>query len=487
MNRSIIYRVLLALLFLIFTASGVSSELLPLGSPEQDFLYERFQRLDVLSLDRYDFQLGPYTLDRDDLHLGPLSPLKDIPLRSLRISAFASESFRGVKESSASSLESFRGAVTARPSDRLFIYGNFVLDEARAQDDAYTGKKWRGFAGGVENAFVQYQTQRFRLTVGRFASFWGLPNSLVLSSKVSLDGFAYRIKWGRLTLSYRLARLDGLNPDQDNVAQFENRYFAGHRLDIHLHRRLRVGLFETIVFGGAGRQVDFYYLNPLLFFHGSQLNEGANDNSMIGLDFAFKPKLGYKLYGQLLIDDFQIDSREQQDQEPDEIGLIVGVHLVDLTPSFDLQLEYSKVTNRTFNQKHERNRYLHNGQLLGGALGNDYDHWSMVFTRWIGREMAVSASAAIHRQGEGGVSDVWSSPWMEIEGAYSEPFPTGVVETSRVFSLGLKGFIGNNFFVDLKAGLDSRSNYQHIDGESRNLPFVSVNLSSFIFTTIDVD
>lgn len=487
MKNSIIYRIFLALLFLIFTVGSIGAELLPLGSPEQEFLYERFQRLDALSLDRYDFQLGPYTLDRDDLHLGPLSPLKDIPQRSLRISAFALESFRSVKESPAASLESFRGAVTARPTDRLFVYGNFILDEARANDESYTGKKWRGFAGGVENAFVQYRTPRFSLTVGRFASFWGLPNSLVLSSNVSLDGFAYRIKWGRLTLSYRLARLDGMNPDQDSTALFENRYFAGHRLDIHLHRKLRVGLFETMVFGGAGRQVDFFYLNPLIFFHGSQLNEGANDNSMIGLDFTFKPKPGYKLYGQLIIDDFQIDSREQQDQEPNEFGLIFGAHLVDMVPSFDLKLEYSKVTNRTFNQMHERNRYLFHGQLLGGALGNDYDHWSLDLTRWFGQFIAASASFDIHRQGEGRVADEWSSPWMEIEGAYSEPFPTGVVESSRVFSVELKGFVGNNFFVDVKAGLDSRSNFQHVDGENRDLPFVSVTLSSFFFATVGVD
>ncbi|MDH3889816.1 MAG: capsule assembly Wzi family protein [candidate division Zixibacteria bacterium] len=487
MNRSMIYRILLALLFLVFATGSVGAELLPLGGPEQGFLYERFQRLDALNLDRYDFQLGPYTLDRDDLMLGPLSPLKDIPQRSLRLSAFALENFRSIKESSAISLESFRGAVAARPTDRLFVYGNFVLDEARAQDETYTGKKWRGFAGGVENAFAQFNTQRFKLTVGRFASFWGLPNSLVLSSNVSLDGLAYRVKWGRLTLSYRLARLDGMNPDQDSTAQFENRYFAGHRLDIHLHKRLRVGLFETIVFGGAGRQLDFYYLNPLIFFHGSQLNEGANDNSMIGLDFTFKPKVGYKLYGQLLIDDFQIDSREQQDQEPDEIGLILGTHLVDLMPSLDLQLEYSKVTNRTFNQMHERNRYLYHGQLLGGALGNDYDHWSINLTRWFGEQIALSATIDIHRQGEGRVSDEWSSPWMEIEGTYTESFPTGVVESSRLFAVGGRGFVGNNFFVHITAGLDWRKNFEHIEGENQNRPFISIQLSSFIFTTVGVD
>ncbi len=487
MNKSVIRRIILILLFLVFASASAAAELLPLGSPEYDFLYKRFQRLDALTLDRYDFQLGPYSLDREDLNLGPISTLKGIPRRRLLISASLGESFRSVKESSARSLESFRGAVAAQPVKKVFVYGNFVLDEARAQDETYTGKKWRGFAGGVENAFAQLRLEHFRMTVGRFASFWGLPNSLVLASNVNLDGFAYRVNWGRLTLSYRLARLDGLNPDEDSVAQYENRFFAGHRLDIDLHRRLRVGFFETIVFGGPGRQVEFNYMNPLIFFHGSQLNEGTNDNSMIGFDFTFKPKTGYKLYGQLLIDDFQIDNREQQDQEPNEIGLIFGAHLVDLSPSFDLRIEYSKVTNRTFNQVHSRNRYLYHGQLLGGAMGNDYDHWSFELTRWLGSFLAASLMFDIHRQGEGRVADRWSSPWMEVDGAYSEPFPTGVVETSRTVAVRLNGFIGNNFYIDVQSGLDRRDNYLNNPDVEKTLPFVHVRFSSFLFASIDID
>ena len=487
MDRSIIRRILLLLLFLVFATGAGATTLLPLGSAEYGFLYENLQRLDARSFDRYDFQLGPYQFDRDDFYVGPFESLRDIPTGSLRIFGFAGEDFRTAKESSASSFESLRGGLAAQPNDRLFVYGNFILDEARAKDDTYTGKKWRGLAGDVENAFIHYRTQRWQFMVGRFASFWGMPNSMVLSPRVSLDGFAYSFRWGKLTLSYRLARLDGLNPDKDGTDQFENRYFAGHRLDLQLSRRLRVGFFETVVFGGPGRQVDLYYLNPLIFFHASQLNEGTNDNSFIGFDFAFKPRLGLKLYGQIVIDDFQIDSRDQSDQEPNEIAYILGGHWVDLTPSVDLKIEYSRVTNRTFNQMYPRNRYLYRGELLGGALGNDYDQWQVGVNRWFGNELKASLLFERCRQGQGAVTDEWTMPWLEVDGDYHEAFPTGVVESCNRLAVGFTGFIKNNFFVDIETGIDWLSNYRHIDGERTSLPYARIRLSTFMFSTIGIE
>jgi len=487
MNRSILRRFLLVLIFLAFASAGGAVGLLPPGSSEADFVYDGLQRLDARSLDRYDFQLAPYLLDRDDAYLGPFESLRLISDRSLKLFGFAGEDFRSARQSSASGFESLRGGFAAQPNEWCFVFADFVFDEARAKDPNFSGKKWRGLAGEVENAFLHYQTGRWRFTVGRFASFWGMPESMVLAPKVSLDGLAYSFRWGRLTLSYRLARLDGLSPGRDSVEQFENRYFAGHRLDIHLHRRLRVGLFETVVFGGPGRQIELYYLNPLLFFHGSQLNEGNDDNSLVGLDFSYKPKLGLRLFGQLAIDDYQIDNRDQSDQEPNEIALLVGAHWVEPVRSTDLKVTYSRVTNRTFNQIHSRNRYLYRGELLGSAPGNDYDRWEAEIDRWFGPAMRASISFVHHRQGEGRVTDEWSSPWLDVDGDYHEPFPTGVVETIDRVALGFTAFLLNHFFLNLESGIDRVDNYRHIDNDRRTLPYVQFRLSTFGFSRISID
>ena len=464
--------------FLVATASS-QADVLPPSQPEYELIYDRWERVDALTLDQYDYQLGPYRLDHSVFAVEPFQWLTTLSPDRLTLFGFVAEDLRAAKEGRGSAFESFRGGIAGRPVNKLLVYGSFILDEKLADDENYGGKKWRGLAGDVQEAFSYYRAGGFELTVGRFASFWGVRRSLILSPRNLFDGFAYTFRWGRLALSYRLARLDGHNPETEGVEQFENRYVAAHRLDAHLGDRLTVGVFETVLFGGPGRQIDLFYLNPLIFFHGSQLNEGTNDNTTIGFDFSFKPTSGLKLYGQLLIDDLQIDNDVQGDQEPAEIALLAGGYAADLTAGLDARVEYTRVSNWTFNQILPRNRYIFNGKLIGSALGNDYDVLSLLVSRWFGRKTAATTEFTFYRQGEGRVDAEWAAPWSLIEGDYSEPFPTGIVQKTYTISLGGKGFLREFASFDFSLGVDWISNFAHRSGDSRTLPFAEMRLSVF--------
>jgi len=487
MIRSFIKTFVLVVGFAIPGSICIAGAILPVGQAEYDFIYDRQLHEEARSLDYIDYQLGPYRIDTGDIWLGPFRSLCDVTGDSVNVFAFAAEDFRSIRKLRATSFGKLQAGVSGRPADRLFVYAGFILDEELAKDEHYTGKKWRGFAGDVEQAFVHYHTNHLEATFGRFASFWGPRNSLVLAPAQKLDGFGYSFRWGRLTASYRLARLDGLDPDEDDVEQFENRYFAAHRFDFHLARNLTVGLFETVVFGGPGRQIDLFYLNPLIFFHGTQLNEGLNDNTTVGFDFTYKPKAGCKLYGQLLIDDIQLDNKSQGDQEPDQLGIIAGCYIADFGPGFDVNVEYSRVNNWTFNQMHERNRYLYHHKPIGGALGNDYDIIDLKVLKWFGDGLKGSVNLGYYRQGEGTIEDLFDSPWAQIEGDYTEPFPTGVVERTFSVALGFSGFLTGFAFVDVEAGFNRVENWHHLEGADETLPFFGAYLSTFCFKTIGIN
>jgi len=461
--------------------------ILPTGKMEYEFIYDRLERVDALTLDYYDYQLGPYQLRNRNFSFGPFESFGDIPGGRLGLFGFAGEDFRAARENRGRGFESIRGGIVGQPHDKFFVYGSFLLDEEKARDENYTGKKWRGLAGYVQDAFVYYHSRRFELIVGRFASFWGPRNSLVLCGNQRMDGFGYTFHWGKLALSYRLARLDGLHPDADGVLQFENRYFAGHRVDFHLNKHLRFGLFETVVFGGPGRQIDLFYLNPLIFFHGSQLNEGTNDNTTVGFDFSIKPAVGYKFYGQLLVDDIQVDDQSQDDQEPAEVAFLLGGYVVNLAGWFDLKAEYSRVTNWTFNQIYPRNRYIFDSRPIGRVLGNDYDLASLSLIRWMGDNTAAVFRFDHYRQGEGRIDAEWTEPWKQVEGDYSEPFPTGTVQKTTRMTLGIKSFIANMAFVDVEAGIDLVKNQNHVDADDRTLPFINLKISSFFLTSVKLE
>jgi len=44
---------------------------LPVGQVEYEFIYDRLERVDALTLDRYDYQLGPYQFDHEGFSFEP--------------------------------------------------------------------------------------------------------------------------------------------------------------------------------------------------------------------------------------------------------------------------------------------------------------------------------------------------------------------------------------------------------------------------------
>ena len=473
-------------LCLIAGSSFAQPGVLPVGQAEYDFIYDRLERIDALTSDKFDWQVGPYRLDYINQHLGPFSRLALTRETTIDVFGFVREDFRAIKDTHSTAFESLRGGFAAQPAKNTFVYAAFQLDQALAKDPEYNGKVWRGLAGDVEQAFGFYGTRRFSLIAGRFASYWGPRSSLLLGPHQKLDGFGYTFRLGRFSVSYRLARLDGLSPDIDSTGSFENRFFAAHRFDFHLSDDFRLGAFEAVLFGGAGRTIDLFYLNPLIFFHGSQLNEGTNDNTAVGFDADWTPARGYKLYGQLLIDDLQIDNELPTDKEPPEYGLLLGVYAADVMPRLDVKLEYSRVLNWTFNQMLARNRYLNNGRPIGSVRGNDYDLIDAHVFYWLCDDFRLSANLSHYRQGEGRILADWTAPWVEAEGDYDEPFPTGVVEKTTTLSLDARGFVTEFGYVSVLAGMDRVSNRGHIDGDDKTLPFVDLTISAFISSLVDI-
>ncbi len=476
-----------SILVIALTHPSIFGSVLPVGQPEYGVVYDRWERVEALSDTRVDWQLGPHALDSGFLLSGPFDGFADMSDDRLSLFTLAGGNYGFARKEPGTGFEFLRAGLAGQPNRRLFVFGSFSLDEALAEDPTYHGKVWRGFAGDVEDAFVHLDAGPFQATAGRFASFWGIRNSLVLAENSRLDGIGWRYRWGPLTLSYRLARLDGLSPLRDGVAEFENRYFAGHRLDVHVSNAVRIGAFETVIFGGPGRQIELFYLNPLIFFHGSQLNEGADDNTALGFDFTVKPMLGLKLYGQLFVDDFQIEKKQQGDQETDQYGIVVGAYAADLVSATDLRCEYTRVTNWTFNQILSRNRYTLNDRPLGAARGNDYDELTVSVIRWLNENLTVRGNGSLLRQGEGRVTAEWTAPWFDVEGDYSEPFPTGVVERTAALSVGLHGFVDRRLFVDLEGGMRFTRNHRHIDGDHTTQPFARIRISAFLSTIVNLN
>lgn len=493
-HRRAFTRGIISLLIVVaVSAAAFAQSPLPLGQPEYDFIYDVLTRNRAYDLDFNDYQIGPYAVDRSELErFGKVLPFPTFTNR-LRVGVFASELSFSEKDTRSLNYESLRGNLTASPIKYVDVFTSVLLDEQKADDPEYTGKKWRGLAGDVDQAFVSYTRRRVQVIAGRFGGFWGPRRSLLFGSDQMLDGFAYKLKWGRLTVGYRLAQLDGVSSEDSESGVSLNRWLAAHRLDVHLTRRIRVGVFETVTFGGEGRSLDLWYLNPIIFFHGQQLNDGSDDNIMLGFDGDIKPLDGVRLYGQVVVDDIQVESSDSTDNEPDQLGYRIGGQVVNLWPSFDLNAEYTRVNNWTFNQQLPRNRYLNDSDPIGDVLGNDYEQAVVDCSYWLRQDLRLTLTGSWLRQGEGSIDADWTEPWLDE--SFENEFPSGVVEVTKSLSLGLSGYpFGIDWdeyhfglFVDIRAGAEWVENARHVNGVDETNPFIQVRLSLFGLRDIPVN
>jgi len=427
---------------------------------------------------------------------------RDIP-DALRLFTVNAERFRAAHGHRGDELPVIGGGVAYRPGRYVGVLSYFNLDRARAVDPGYTGKKYRGLAGEVESALIHYRRNKFSLTLGRSRLFWGPQRVNLLLSETAepfdLIGAAYRTRV--ISFHFLFARLDGSRPDEADSLQFpgrtfdDNRYLVGHRLDVQFHRRLRVGLFETVLYGGEGRPPELYYLNPLQFFHAAQLNENEDDNTILGADFTLLPGRGSAVYGQFIVDDFQIDDKSQGDEEPNEIGFMVGVFKAGKVASLipDIKFEYVQLTNRTYHQRDPRNRYLYRNKLIGHPLGPDADSMAVTARFWPGAQFSAEVELAYRRKGEGSIYKPWDEPWLLAAGEYDEPFPTGVVEKAGLVAIRARGYlpftsyIRNHFFFAFQAGWGEIHNFENTGKRTEHTAWIDFSLSWLGFTDVRVD
>ena len=226
-------------------------------------------------------------------------------------------------------------------------------------------------------------------------------------------------------------------------------------------------------------------MNPFMFFHSVQLNDKVDDNTFFGIDLECFIHDRHKIFGQLLIDDYQIEHKERSDNEPNEIGFLLGLQSLNLFDFFDFRGEYLRINNRVYNQFLSRNRYLNRGRLIGNDFGPDGDRWFLTVEKWLSPGRRVGFNLVYQRKGEGGYNDAWSAPWFE-EIAFKDKFPSGVVEKKVSGALRFEGYLINYLYINAAGGVEHIINLGHIIRDDRSQAFASFRLTFCIGANLKI-
>jgi len=357
-----------------------------------------------------------------------------------------------------------RGIIGIRLRPWLEVYNTIVLDNRLDENTQYLGERQSGYASYTEQAYALAHVIGFEVKFGRDFIRWGAGRDATLlisdySRPLDQVAASYSSRWFKY--SFFTASLDltsytdfgfrmvdfgfekgAIDSEQQAATSMQYRYISGHRLEVRPWKYLYVGISEAILYGGPNFSYDFAYLNPFIFYHGEQMNGPNGGNTMGSLSIAIMPRLGYYLYGDLLIDDVQIEKSGPGDLEPNEIGYLTGANIADLGGIFglDIYAEYTRIANRTYNgQGGQWEKWLHRNEPIGHFLGNDFDRVIAGMSYWPRPEYKIDLGFEKRHRGEGRIDKPFDTPWMSVPigQEYHEAFPSGIVEKSSIWRFDL--------------------------------------------------
>ena len=150
----------------------------------------------------------------------------------------------------------------------------------------------------------------------------------------------------------------------------DHKYASFHHLSMHVHPKLEVGIFESVVFGRLNHY-EWSYFNPLILLRQAERSQGSPDNALMGFDFKWKAPKHFQVYGQLLLDEFNLkEMTHSNGWWGNKYGFQLGVKAYNLfkIPHLDAQLEYNQVRPFTYARDSVSN-YTHYNQALAHPLG----------------------------------------------------------------------------------------------------------------------
>jgi hypothetical protein len=324
--------------------------------------------------------------------------------------------------------------------------------------------------GRVNDAYIQVYTGHFDLFFGRIDRNWGPLGSsgLILSNHpYSYDHFLFSYTYKILRLSLIFGRLEDLNAQilyspggAVTEVKAARKFLVGHRIDLSFSKNFQIALTEMATYGGAGRDFEFSFLNPINFYYGIQRNDRKQMDGNWSLDIFYKPHRQITLYGQFLIDDIIVNNEPGQDDRarfPDRLGISLSARSGDwLFDGLNLQLDYVRISNRTYQSKYSYENYHYRGLGLGyPCAGCEEVKFKWGYWGWF--PFFVENEAIIGRYGDVRITDLF--PLVK------EDFPLKPVTNNMINTFKVRYFASRyfQFYTTIKYSKEENHYSNRID------------------------
>lgn len=163
------------------------------------------------------------------------------------------------------------------------------------------------------------------------------------------------------------------------ISKSRNRYGTSHFLSWNITEDFNFSLFESEIWQGTdtnrNRGFDPNYLNPVIFYRPVEYSIGSSDNAILGLNTSYKFLKQFKVYGQLVLDEFYLkEIRAQKGWWANKQGYQIGLKYINAfsVKNLSIQAEYNTVRPYTYTHGSPQQNYSHLNQPLAHPLGANF-------------------------------------------------------------------------------------------------------------------
>jgi hypothetical protein len=400
--------------------------------------------------------------------------------------------------------------------DHLLLYTDATIDQTLRDDTIYThtsefgslakyqqayGTSKFGLDALHQQAYVQYADRFLDLTFGRDYLSWGYgDNGTVLVSPTAgaFDMFSAFIKTKVVKFNWFVAQLNQMPlfiPDSNNflesggvstwdsIPPLANRYFTGSRIEFNISNTVFLGAYQAATFGGLYAPINLENINPVRVNYETTTNDRLTNstNNFLGADISiFWPK-NFNLYGNLLIDDWQVDHKTKADLKPNLFAIQAGIRASDFLGGLgisgtDATFQYAMAGNRVYNEYNwvSFEKLMLRNYPVASPYGDDFWNVDLRLSQWLAYEWRVGMEAMHLEHGSQNIYGPYTMPWMidpaiTVQTGYSEPFPYGVIQRTNLFALNLLYQPRQDFYVKAMASYSQSRNYGYSPGINKDI------------------
>jgi hypothetical protein len=304
-------------------------------------------------------------------------------------------------------------------------------------------------------------TKNIRFQFGNDKNFIGDGKRSLILSDFAKDYMNLKITTKIWKFQYQNIFAQLTDYDRTSGKSYNKKYGAFHHLSINVTKWWNVGLYEGIIMWdnqNNGRGFDVSYLNPVIFYRSVEQHNGSVDNALLAGNTSIIFGKHFKLYGQLLLDEFRINEiRNDKGWIGNKYAIQAGLKYIDAfgLPNVDIQVEYNRVRPYTYTSDTMPKSYTHFRQPLAHQLGANFDEMIGSLTINSIPRLNVMLEAVMIHQGK----SAFTAPYN-----FRDPITTGInygdnpnydySDVSRTRNYGNEQFQGFNLMkkiINVKA------------------------------------